>query len=186
LKIRHENVQYQDYIATKIIFCEGAAAIKNPYFNWLPFNLDKGELLLVDIPNLDWRHILKHKIAIVPLSDTEGGQKDRYWVGATNDWDFENALPTTANRALIEHELENILQLPFSVVGHLAAIRPTVRDRRPFIGLHPNFASLSIFNGFGTKGASLVPYWAHHFVEVLVEGKNLDPEVSIERMYFDK
>ena len=192
LTIEENAVIYKNIKAKRIIFAEGAAAIQNPYFSWLPFNLDKGELLLVRIPNLDLTAIFKHKISIVPLhdlkntaenaSDTEGSYfKNLYWVGATNAWHFEHDLPTEAHKQLIVNELREILNCPFEVVAHHAAIRPTVKDRRPFIGQHPEFSVLGIFNGFGTKGASLVPFFAAQFVDNLLNGTPLEKEVDIKR-----
>ena len=192
LTIEENTVIYKNIKAKKIIFAEGAAAIQNPYFSWLPFNLDKGELLLVRIPNLDLTSIFKHKISIVPLHDlkniaengsnTEGSYfENLYWVGATNAWHFENDVPTNAHKQLILGELHEILNCPFEVIAHHAAIRPTVKDRRPFIGQHPQFPVLGIFNGFGTKGASLVPFFAAQFVDNLLNGTSLEKEVDIRR-----
>ncbi len=188
LSISKENIVYNGITATKIVFCEGINAMKNPYFNYLPFNPDKGESLLVRIPNLDLNHIFKNKMALVPLFDTvqrtpfgEVGQKDLYWVGATNKWTFDNDLPDVLNKELIINELNKTLNIPFEVIDHHAAIRPTVKDRRPFLGVHPQYAHLGIFNGFGTKGASLVPFWAEHFCAFLLNEKSLDKEVDIKR-----
>lgn len=181
LSFSEENVTYKDINASKIIFCEGFKAMQNPYFNYLPFNPDKGELLIARIPNLDLNHIFKNKMAIVPLYDTEKGEKDLYWVGATNAWKFDNDLPNEASKELIINELNKTLNVPFEIIEHLAAIRPTVKDRRPFLGLHPQYAQLGIFNGFGTKGASLIPFWAEHFCEFLLNEKQLDKEVDIKR-----
>lgn len=178
-------VVYKNIKAKKIIFADGAAGATNPHFSWLPFNLDKGELLLVRIPNFDFKHIFKNKIAIVPLhdvgSDGQLNNENLYWVGATNAWQFENDLPTEANKQLILNELREILNCPFEVVAHQAAVRPTVRDRRPFIGLHPQMPSLGIFNGFGTKGAALIPFFAEHFVDSLLNNVLLDKEIDIQR-----
>ena len=157
------------------------AGVDNPFFSDLPFNPDKGELLLVKIPNMNLTSIFKNKISIVPLQDTADGTQDMYWVGATNDWIFENAEPSIENKQLIINELEDILNIPFEVVAHHAAIRPTVKDRRPFIGFHPTFKNVGIFNGFGTKGASLVPFWAHHFADVLTADVPLENDVNISR-----
>ena len=195
LVIEENAVIYKNIRAKKIIFAEGAAATQNPYFSWLPFNLDKGELLLVRIPNLNLTAIFKHKISIVPLHDlknptsdiqnpqyTEGSYfENLYWVGATNAWHFEHDLPTEAHKQLIVNELREILNCPFEVVAHHAAIRPTVKDRRPFIGQHPEFPVLGIFNGFGTKGGSLVPFFAAQFVDNLLNGTPLEKEVDIKR-----
>ena len=180
--LKENAVFYKEFKAQKIIFCEGAKGVDNPYFKWLPFNLDKGELLIVKIPHFNLNNIFKHHISIVPLGD------DLYWVGATNDWHFKDDQPTEANKQLIIKELESILKLPFEIIDHQAAIRPTVKDRRPFIGIHPDFEAVAIFNGFGTKGASLIPYWANQFSEVLLSnripserGGEIDKEVNIER-----
>lgn len=191
-------VTYKNIKAKKIIFAEGAAGAMNPYFSWLPFNLDKGELLLVRIPDLNLSAIFKNKISIVPLHDVGcrmsdvgvlpksdiPNPKSLYWVGATNAWAFDNALPTEDHKQLIINELQEILNCPFEIIAHHAAIRPTVRDRRPFIGLHPQFSVLGIFNGFGTKGASLIPFFAEQFVDSLLNDKPLEKEVDIRRFRF--
>jgi glycine oxidase len=168
--------KYKNFEAPKIIFCEGAKGAENPFFDWLPFNIDKGELLIVKIPNAGFNKIFKNNISIVPLKE-----KDCYWVGATNEWNSPNDLPSEEKKQLIINELQEILNIPFEVLNHKAAFRPTVKDRRPFIGFHPIFPQLIIFNGFGTKGASLIPYWSNHLVEVLLGQKELDKEVNINR-----
>ncbi len=173
-----ERVTYKNFSAQKIIFCEGAQAIKNPFFSWLPFRLDKGELLLVEIPNLMLEKIFRNKLAIIPLPD----KKNIYWVGATNDWHFSDDKPTPINYENLVSELHEILKIPFRVIAHQAAIRPTVRDRRPLIGLHPAHPSLGIFNGLGTKGTSLAPFWANHFVNFLLHNTLLDSEIDIKRI----
>jgi glycine oxidase len=159
----------------KIIFCEGANGALNPYFKWLPFNLDKGELLIVKIPNLNLNSIFKNNISLVPLGN------DLYWVGATNEWNSPDDKPTEAKKQLIVNELRDILQIDFDTIDHKSALRPTVQDRRPFIGFHPKNTQMAIFNGFGTKGASLIPYWAAHFRHVIVRVALLDKEVDIKR-----
>ncbi len=179
IKFADDNrVRYKNFEATKIIFCEGAGAVDNPYFQYLPFVLDKGELLLVKIPDfplLKFQKIFKNKMSIVPLSD------DLFWVGATNEWHFENSEPSEHQRVELVSALENMLCVPFEIVGHQAAVRPTVRDRRPLIGLLKMHPQIGIFNGLGTKGTSLAPYFASHFVAHLLDGLALNPEISIER-----
>jgi hypothetical protein len=51
------------------------------------------------------------------------------------------------------------------------------------VGLHPENPALGIFNGLGTKGVSLAPYFAHQFVEHLEEDKDLHREVHINRYF---
>lgn len=175
--IEEHFVIYKGIVAQKIIFADGAKGAENPFFDWLPWNLDKGECLIAAIEDFPKDKIFKHNFAIVPMPDTQNS----FWVGATNEWKSSDELPTENKKTLIVNELENVLKTKFSILEHRAAFRPTVKDRRPFIGLHPNFRSLAIFNGFGTKGTSLVPYFAVHFADALYLNTPLDSEVNIER-----
>jgi len=143
-------VFYKNLKAQKIIFCEGQQGRKNPWFNHLPFEVAKGEVLLVKIEKVDFDKILKHKLFIVPKGN------DIYWIGSTYDWDSINDLPTEEAKQLLIFKLKKILKVPFKVLDHQAAIRPTTFDRRPFIGFHSEFPQLGIINGMGTKGASLI------------------------------
>lgn len=175
LKITSEGVSYQDISASTIVFCEGARAVANPFFNYLPFAGAKGDVLLIRIPGQKFEKIIKHRIFLVPMMN------DLYWVGATYDRKYEDDLPTTTGRAFLEERLADFLKLPYEVVTHKAAIRPTVKDRRPFLGRHPEHRSLAIFNGLGTKGASLAPFWAKHMAEFLLKKRKLDKAVDIKR-----
>ena len=74
-----------------------------------------------------------------------------------------------------------MLAVPFEVVEHLAGIRPTVSDLRPFLGLHPAHPTLAIFNGLGTKGALLGPFFAKQMADFLMGKRQLEPEVDITR-----
>lgn len=176
LQIAPNSITYQDIEATHLVFCEGYGAVQNPFFNYLPFRGDKGEVLIVKIPGADLQQIVKqNNTFFVPLAE------DVYWVGATYAWQFEDELPTEQARQELLARVESVIHLPFEVLDHWAAIRPTVKDRRPFLGQHGQFSPLWIFNGLGTKGASLAPFWAQHLSEVILAGKQIDPEVDIQR-----
>ena len=75
------------------------------------------------------------------------------------------------------------MNISISVIEQYAGIRPTTQDRRPFIGIHPKFATLCTFNGFGSKGVSLIPFCADHFIKHLEQDETLDSELSINRYY---
>jgi len=176
LAINAQYVRWRDIEARGVVFCEGAAGSSNPYFSYLPFGGAKGEVLIVRIPKVKFEKILKHRVFIVPMP-----APDHYWIGSTYDWKYEDARPTERGRQYLEQRLRDMLQTPFEIVEHRAAIRPTVKDRRPFLGQHPDFEPLYIFNGLGTKGASLGPYWACHMANYLAARHPLDPEVDIAR-----
>ena len=187
-----EKLQFfQDYAvlngicARKIIFCEGERARFNPFFKHLPFTPDKGELIIAELPAWQFTDIVKDKFSIVPLAE-KNKNKPLFWIGATDSWTFNDAEPTPEKRDHIEKELKKMLpDFPeqYKPIKHLAAIRPTVKDRRPLIGFHPAHPRIGIFNGFGTKGASLAPYWAAHFADVLTKNILIDKAVDIVRFF---
>ncbi len=175
IQFNEEDIHYKDIICQKIIFCEGHQGRNNPYFSYLDFQVTKGEILLVKIPNTQYKKILKHKVYIVPYLN------DLYWVGATNDWNDLEDIPTSEKKLFLEKKLNEILNVPYTIVQHQAGLRPTVKDRRPFLGLHPKYNKLGIFNGLGTKGASLAPFWANEMALFLSQQKKLDSLVNITR-----
>jgi len=175
LQWNEKGVHYQDVQAKGIVFCEGHQAKDNPFFGYLPFGGAKGEVLDVHIPEIDFEKILKHRVFIVPR------QNGLYWIGSTYGWNFDDDAPTEKGRAYLQARLEDVLKVPFEIRGHRAAIRPTVKDRRPFLGLHPKHEQLAIFNGLGTKGASLGPFFARQMADFLLQKQELDEAVDIGR-----
>lgn len=183
--IGEKSVTYQQFTAKKILFCEGARALQNPFFNYLPFVVTKGELLIVRIPDAGFKKMIKHRIFIIPVSSVPGNpevqEPDIYWVGSTSRWEFEGPMPSEESKKWLIKQLDSVLEIPYEIITHLAGIRPTVQDIRPFLGLHPSYPALAIFNGLGTKGASLGPYFARHMADFLLGNADLDPEVDISR-----
>ncbi|CAA6799064.1 MAG: Unknown protein [uncultured Aureispira sp.] len=178
LEIEPNQVQYKGVVAQRIIFAEGFQATQNPYFNYLPFAPAKGDILLVNIPNYPAKDkLVKHGIFIIHLKE------DLYWVGSTYNRDYKTIDPTPKAKKSLEERLSRVLKCPFDLVDHITAVRPTVRDRRPFIGQHPHFKALYLFNGMGAKGSYLSPLFAAQFVAHLEQGKDLDQEVDIARYY---
>ena len=177
LIISDNSVSYKNIIADKIIFCEGFKTIDNPYFSWLPFKLTKGEIITVKIPNADINEefVINKGVFILPL-----GNKI-YKVGATYEWTDLTEQTTEKGRNDLVDKFKKAIKVPFEIINHEAGIRPTVIDRRPLIGLHPQHKSLAVFNGMGTKGVMLAPYFANHFVDFLADKIALNKEVDIER-----
>ncbi|HKP31530.1 MAG TPA: FAD-dependent oxidoreductase [Chitinophagaceae bacterium] len=176
LKVVDEKVIYDGMKADKIIFCDGAASVSNPWFNKLPYSLNKGEALILEIDDLPKNMIYKFKQTLVPLSDGNS-----WWYGSNYAWEFKNELPTKSYREASEAELKSWLKLPFKIVDHKAAVRYATVERRPFIGFHPLHKQIGIFNGWGTKGCSLVPYFAERFVKSIVGDHVLSLEVDVSR-----
>ncbi len=168
-------VSYKGIESKAVIFCEGAGAAKNPFFNYLPFELSKGEALTVKIKDSNLDKIIRHRVSVVPT------QKDEYWIGASNSWEFENDDPTQEAKENLEEHLSSIFKNKPEITNHQSAIRPTVKDRRPLLGVHPNHSNLFIFNGLGTKGASLAPYLSQQMADFILNDADLLSEVDIQR-----
>lgn len=165
----------ESYPNATIIFCDGVAVTNNSYFNALPFANNKGEALIVSIPGLPNNKIYKQGISIVPW------EKDLWWVGSSYQWNFENELPTLEFRKKTESQLQQFLKVPFTVLDHLASIRPANTERRPFVGKHPLYQNIAILNGMGTKGCSLAPYFAHQLLQHLLHQMPIHAMADVQR-----
>jgi glycine/D-amino acid oxidase-like deaminating enzyme len=157
-----------------VVFCEGASAIDNSFFNYLPFNLSKGEVLIVKIPGLQIDYLLKNKLYFVNQGD------DIYWIGSGYDKNYIDDKPTPSVKLNMVKQLDELLKIPYEIIAHKAAVRPTVRHRKPLLGTHPQFNNLHIFNGLGTKGSMLGPYFSTMMADYMVDEKPLDEEVCID------
>ncbi len=176
LRLGSSHVVYDNLCARRVVFCGGYRDKRNPLFPAFPLAGDKGEVCIARFQGVPtFEYVLKHKVFIIPL---EGGT---YWVGANYARRFDNELPTEAGYQWLTDQLRQSLRCPFEVLAHRAAVRPTVPDRRPLMGQHPDYRHVFIFNGLGTKGASLGPFWAYHFVQYLAGRAPLDEAVQWQR-----
>ncbi|HZF65960.1 MAG TPA: FAD-dependent oxidoreductase, partial [Chitinophagaceae bacterium] len=73
------------------------------------------------------------------------------------------------------------LKVPYKIVDHKAALRPSTLERRPFVGFHPQHPSVGILNGMGTKGSSLAPFFAHQLVQNICFGSPITDEANVQR-----
>ncbi|MEO8150718.1 MAG: FAD-binding oxidoreductase [Bacteroidia bacterium] len=175
LRLEQQKVFYGNIEADKIIFCEGYYAYRNPFFKSLPYQFAKGELLIVKCEGLTEDYIINKNIYIQPIGN------HLFRIGSTFNWDNLNDEPTDDAKEKLADQFSSIIKIPFRIQAHLAAVRPTVKGRRPLIGTHPYQKQIGIFNGLGTKGALLAPYLANHFTAHLVNGTKLMKEVEIEK-----
>ncbi len=175
LKIYDNSVEYKDLIALKIVFCEGFGLTNNPFFNELPMQEAKGELITIHAPNLNVDFLIKAALFVFPLGD------NLYKVGATFNWKDKTQLPTEEGKIELTTKLETFITVPYTIVEHVAGIRPTVKDRRPLAGKHPKHPNLAVLNGLGTRGVMIAPTLAKALYNYLENGIALDKEISITR-----
>lgn len=178
LKQDGERWDYKGETYERVIFCEGATLKQNPWFGHLPITPAKGETLLCDCEDLALpRQLLHHQKWLLPYPDGS------FRIGATFDEDDLSEGPTDSGmRQLLEgfHALTTESHEP-KVIKHLAGIRPSTHDARPFLGRHHKHAGLYLMNGLGSKGASLAPTLSRELTEHIFEGTTIDPETDINR-----
>jgi glycine/D-amino acid oxidase-like deaminating enzyme len=176
LQVSATCIQYGDIAADYIFYCQGIAIAESDYWKGLPFSFNKGEALIVEIPGLPHGHIYKFGFStLVPW------RQGLWWVGSTYDNRFADDRPTEAFFEKTTYFLRQTLKVPFTIHNHLAAIRPTTLERRPFAGLHPLHQRVGILGGLGTKGVSLAPWLAKQTTDYLMEKQPLHPEVDVAR-----
>jgi len=161
-----------------IVFCEGSHVMGNPYFNHLPFDPAKGDVLLVKIPDWPDEYIYKDQLFIAPWH-----KKGVFWVGSNYEWQTDNWNPTEDKRQWLIRQFESMYQGSYEIIGQLAGIRPAVKDRKPILGEHPQHPGMYLFNGLGTKGTSLGPHCADVLYRSIQTGHEIPDEISIRRFY---
>jgi len=136
---------------------------------------NKGEALIVRMPDWNIQLIVKDEVFIVPLHD------DVYWIGSYYQPKDDDPFPTIEGKEQLLKGISKLYAGPIEVLEHLAGTRPTVQDRRPIIGLLPGKHNQFLFNGMGTKATSLAPYWADQLISHILNGVSLPKEVSPAR-----
>lgn len=175
LVIEEKGITYKSIQAKNIVFATGFGLKNNPYFNYLPLNGTKGELLTIRAPQLKEDNVIKSSVFIIPLGD------NLYRVGATYKWKDKTNVPTEAAKLELLEKLDTFLKCDYEVVNHVAGIRPTVADRRPLVGKHPIHHNLYVLNGFGSRGVMTAPYASRKLYEYIEHKVPLTAEIDINR-----
>lgn len=174
------QITWHGILVQTLVFCEGYHATNNPYFKTIGFNLTKGELLEIECPGLQEEYIINKNLFVLPIGE------HRFKVGATYEWKQLDEEITAEAKSDLLTRLEGMITLPYKVINHWAGIRPTVIDRRPVLGTHPLHNHVAIFNGLGTKGVMLAPYFAREMVRFLsMSDYPLMPEIDVKRFLKD-
>lgn len=178
LQINADSILYKNIAAKNIIFCEGYLVKDNPFFNWIPLKPAKGETIEIASAELKLNdHILNKNGFLMRLPN------GNYKVGATYEWTVLTEGKTENGRNELEEKLSQMISCDYEIVDQQAGVRPSSIDRRPIIGTHPQYKNLFIFNGLGTKGVMLAPFFAKKFVNFYLQKETLPKEVDTARFY---
>ena len=170
-----KKIVYKGIESSKIIFSEGFGVRQNPFFNYLPIDGTKGELIIINAPKLNSEVIIKSSVFIIPIGN------NNYLVGSTYAWDDFNNEPTINAKNKLLNKLDKLVLCPYKVVYQRAGIRPTVVDRRPLVGKHKFHENLYILNGLGSRGVLIAPTVANALINFIEDKLPLQKEINISR-----
>ena len=170
-----KKIVYKGIESENIIFSEGFGVRQNPFFNYLPIEGTKGELIIINAPKLNSEVIIKSSVFIIPIGN------NNYLVGSTYAWDDFNNDPTINAKNKLLNKLDKLVLCPYKVVYQRAGIRPTVIDRRPLVGQHKSHENLYILNGLGSRGVLIAPTVANALINFIEDKLPLQKEINISR-----
>jgi glycine/D-amino acid oxidase-like deaminating enzyme len=162
-------------IQNKVFFCEGFGVKKNPIFKHLPVNGTHGEVLIIRTKNYNFKGVVNKNMFVLKLSD------NLYKVGATYNWDIKEPITTQEARLDLIERLNGFTNFEYEIVEQLSGVRPTVIDRRPILGRSLKKDTHFVFNGLGTKGVMLAPYFSDELLKNAYLGSDVDLEVDVRR-----
>jgi len=181
LTVSASSTQWQNHTFDNVIFCDGYQLQNNPWFSWLPLQPAQGEIFTLKTSQPLPDEIVQFGKWLLPLE--EGAFK----LGSTWQWKPIDEQTTEDAATTLTTALEQ--QFPqysdAKLIERRVGVRPGTRDKMPFIGHHPNYPSLSVFNGFGSKGTLMIPWCSEHFYDLLIKGISLPSFVDINRYESD-
>jgi len=175
LQIEKVHIRYQSLQARRIVFTEGFGMKQNPFFNYLPMQGSKGEYLFIKAPDLKEEKVIKSSIFCIP----EGG--DVYRIGANYAREDKTNEPTDAAKSELLKKWDSFIRCDYEVIDHVAGVRPTVSDRKPLAGQHPQYHAMYVLNGFGSRGVMTGPYASERLYRSISADFSLDTELDVAR-----
>jgi glycine/D-amino acid oxidase-like deaminating enzyme len=169
------NVTYKDIHAERILFCDGPFVSNNPWWRHLPFKPVRGEVIDIkcDLPS---ERIYNRGVFMLP-------KEGFFRIGSTYDHTDLSFSPKEKGVNELQERMKKLFTGSYELITANAGVRPATADRRPYIGWHPENKAVGIFNGFGTKGVSLVPYFSKLFADAIKGNKSIHSEADVRRVF---
>jgi len=176
IHLERGKIRVQDRIFKRLVFCQGAQALDNPWFAHDMWNLSRGDILHFKC-NQPHSFIANYGFNYIPVNNNEF-----HW-GASFDTDYRQVVPTKTGYELLLRGLKTFdpETANYRLLAQYSGIRPASRDKKPLIGIHPLHPNLAIFNGFGARGSLLIPFHAQNFVAALLDRADIHAQVNYRR-----
>ncbi len=175
LTYKDEHWHYGEHSFDSVVFCQGYRNKYNSLFAHIPVIDNKGDVFRISTDALDEHKIYKRGCYAVHLQNKE------YKVGSTYKWDNDNTTPTAEGFEELKTKTDALINGTYEVLEHYVGIRPTTKDRRPILGKHHQHKNLYLFNGLGTKGVLVAPYFSKRMADLLLHDTPIDPSLSTDR-----
>lgn len=171
-----ENSVYKDIQFKNVVFCEGMSVKNNPYFSDIPVIPNKGHHIRVKLSQPIPENItIKKKHFLFPLHNS------LYFYGGTYDREQLHEHIDQSAVEQLQNGLSEFYLNDFDIEEIHFGFRPTVKDRRPIVGRHPEHHNLYVFNGLGARGILNGCYFSKSLYEFIENNIPLPEEISLER-----
>ena len=175
----YENIK-DEVISDTIVFCNGNYSLNNDNCPNDILKPAKGEVLIVKTDQTHSDKIYQQGVFMIPLGD------GFYKVGSNFEWTDLSQTPTEKAKNEILGKWLKWYNGEYKIVDHFAGIRPSSKDRRPILGCINDSKNEYIFNGLGSKGIALAPYYANMLTMNIVKKEPISLEVDINRFKLKK
>jgi glycine oxidase len=172
LNIDADGISYKDIKAKGIVYAQGTPTIHQEIIRLKPA---KGEILRVNIPKLELPFIPQQGVFMLPLGD------GNFKIGSTFEWKDLSENTTEEGKMQLLKKWLNFYKGDYTIVGQEAGVRPSSNDRRPILGALDKDNKSFVFNGLGSKGVALAPYFSLQLANFITEGIAIDREVDLKR-----
>ncbi|MEN8247367.1 MAG: FAD-dependent oxidoreductase [Bacteroidota bacterium] len=170
-----DSIVYNEYSAKKVILCTGPAGFGNKLLNDIRFQPLKGEALRLKI-EYNTNIMINRNGFVLP-------RDGMYVAGATYNRHSTTWEPSEEGKQEVMAKIDKLLNTGYEIIDQIAGLRPTTHDRRPVVGFLPDQPQIGVFNGLGSKGSTLAPFFANQFANHMVNGSDIYREVRIERYF---
>lgn len=175
-ELNTEKSEYKNIHFKNILFCEGMGVAKNPFFSDIPVSPNKGHHIKVKLSQkIPGNITIKKKHFLFPLNE------EFYFYGGTYDREQLDGHVDDSAVEQLKKGLSEFYLSDFEIAEVNVGFRPTVKDRRPIIGRHPEHGNLYVFNGLGARGILNGCYFSKSLYDLIENNIPLSSEVSLDR-----
>lgn len=166
----------------KIVFATGYGTLSNRYWKGLKPEAIKGQLARFKTnEKLPFSHSFSGLGYVAKLTDDFS-----FIQGSTYEHNFDDLKTNRQGAEYLKKRLKNMepkLAKSSQLVSQWSGIRISAPNRKPIVGVHPEYSNLYLFTGFGSKGLLYSKFTANHLARHLLNGTSLFEEVTVKRLW---